>query len=196
MINTHDVDYYLGLITSQHADKPKFRDMVAASVQPFVDVQKVAANLINDFDLNQSIGYQLDAIGLWVGISRNIAVPLTGIYFTLDDPPGSKTGLDNGYFKEIGDPSTGLTVLPDALYLLLIKAKIIANNAHGQIEELYAIIEAFTQLPGAVLIQDNQDMTMTLTIDSALLSNAELQIITNGVLPIQPAGVGIIYNVV
>lgn len=196
MINTHDVDYYLSLITSQHADKPKFRAMVAASVKPFCDIQACAANLINDFDLDQAQGVQLDAIGLWVGISRRIAVPLTGIYFTYDDPPGSKTGYDNAIYKEVGDPSTGLTVLPDSLYLPLIRAKIVANYSRGTTDDIYDILDVFTMEPGSVLITNNQDMTITLTIDSTRLSNAQIQIITTGTIPIKPAGVGINYIIV
>lgn len=196
MINIHDVDYYLSLITSQHADKPKFRAMVAASVKPFVDIQRCAANLINDFDLDQAEGVQLDAIGLWVGVNRRISVPLTGIYFTYDGLPGEKTGYDAAIYKEVGDPDSGITVLPDSLYLALIRAKIVANYSRGTTDDIYNILDVFTGEPGSVLITNNQDMTITLTIDSNRLSGAQIQIITTGTIPIKPAGVGINYVVI
>ncbi|MGC7970039.1 DUF2612 domain-containing protein, partial [Salmonella enterica] len=69
-----------------------------------------------DFDLDQAIGVQLDAVGEWVGISRNITVPLAGVYFSFDI---AGLGFDQGVWKGPFDPDTGLTTLDDDTYRLL-----------------------------------------------------------------------------
>ncbi len=106
-----DLDHYTGLITSQHNTKPKFMATVAALVQPLVDLQAMLAQLPADFDLDDAVGVQLDAVGMWAGISRVI----------------------NG--------DAGLFSLSDDTYRLLIKTKIGANHWDGTSEGMLAIFE-------------------------------------------------------
>lgn len=193
---TRSVEYYLSLITSEHANKPNFVATVAASVSPFVYLQELFASFIPLFALPQAAGNQLDILGQWIGITRIVAIPLTGIYFTFDDPPDSGTGFDAGYFKELGDPSTGIEILPDELYRQLLYSKIAANKWTGGIAGAYAIFDAFTDVPGSIIITDNQNMTTTVTINSSLLTPAQVQLIDNGALPFNPAGIGVTYVVI
>ena len=65
-----DVSNYTALITSEHADKPKFMAMVEAVAQCFVDQQNLLLSVPTAFDLDDAVGVQLDAVGLWVGIGR------------------------------------------------------------------------------------------------------------------------------
>ena len=58
--------------------------VVATLCQPFVDEQSVLNSLPGKYDLDSAVGVQLDAVGEWVGISRELAVPLSNVYFSLD----------------------------------------------------------------------------------------------------------------
>jgi hypothetical protein len=76
------VETYLNLITSQHRDKPKFVATVQATVSPLVALQDTLKGLVQDYDLDTAIGQQLDIIGQWAGVTRNLNTPLTGVYLT------------------------------------------------------------------------------------------------------------------
>ncbi len=125
------VDDYLALITSYHRGKPKFSATIAALVQPFVDGQNFLASLPHAFDIDYSIGVQEDADGAWVGISRNIPVPIPNVWFSFDD---DKRGFDQGVWRGPYDSDTGITVLDDETYRTLIRAKIAANIWDGTVE--------------------------------------------------------------
>lgn len=77
-----DVLQYTRLITSEHNDKPRFMAMIEATVQGSVDLQNIQPEWPSLFDIYTAVGDQLDRLGEWVGASRNIAIPLTGVYFT------------------------------------------------------------------------------------------------------------------
>jgi hypothetical protein len=179
---------YLALITSEHNEKPKFVATVEASVAPFAALQSTMRKFVRDFDVDSAIGVQLDIVGLWIGVTRIVAVPLDGYYFTWDDTV--QTGWDNGVWIGIGDPTAGFTNLPDDLYRAVLKAKIRANNWKGDIPGAYEIVQqAFPTLGAGLTITDNQDMTMTVTIDEDALPAVERAIITQGYIPFKPAGV-------
>ena len=78
-------DEYLKLITAEHSDKPKFMSTVGASIAPIVRAQELIASLPERFDLDMAIGDQLDAVGLWAGITRHIRVPIADAYFRWND---------------------------------------------------------------------------------------------------------------
>jgi hypothetical protein len=184
-------DEYLALITQEHIDKPKFVATVSASVSPFSKIQSVMRKFISDFDVDTAIGVQLDQIGLWVGVSRTIGVPISGYYFTWDDT--ASDGWDNGVWKGIGDPDSGLTILPDDLYRSLIKAKIQANHWRGDIAGAYDIINEALSVDNVVKIVDNNNMTMTVQVTAGALPAVEQAIVMAGYLPIKPAGVQATY---
>lgn len=177
---------YTALITSEHRDKPRFVETVAATTAPFSAIQNVLHGLLRDFDIDHAVGVQLDIIGLWIGVLRDVPVPIRGVYFSWDDTV--ETGWDRGVWLGLGDPTEGFTELPDDLYRAVLRAKIRANNWKGDIPGAYEIVRrAFPN--GHVTIRDNQDMTMTVTMDTASLAAVERAIISRGYLPIKPLGV-------
>lgn len=179
---------YLALVTSEHNQKPRFMATVEASVAPFASLQATIRKFVRDFDLDSAVGVQLDAVGLWIGVTRRVAVPLDGFYFTWDDTV--QTGWDNGVWIGLGDPLAGFTDLPDDLYRAVLRSKIRANNWKGDVPGAYEIVQqAFPTLGAGLTITDNQDMTMTVTIDDDALPAVELAIITQGYIPFKPAGV-------
>lgn len=184
-------DEYLALITQEHSDKPKFVATVSASVSPFAKIQQVMRKFITDFDVDSAVGVQLDTVALWVGVTRTIAVPISGYYFSWDDVAAD--GWDNGTWKGIGDPDSGFTNLPDDLFRALIKAKIQANSWRGDIPGAYQIANTALSVDDAIRIVDNQNMTMTVQVQANVLPAAEKAIVMAGYLPIKPAGVKATY---
>lgn len=184
-------DEYLALITSEHESKPKFVATVTASVSPFAKIQQVMRQFVLDFDVDSAVGVQLDIVALWVGVTRTVAIPIDGYYFSWDSQV--KDGWDNGVWKGLGDPDAGFTQLPDDLFRALIKAKIAANHWKGDIPGVYTIINEALSIDGAVKIVDNQNMTMTVQVQSGALPAVEQAIVMQGYLPIKPAGVKATY---
>lgn len=183
-----DITDYTGKITSQHSDKPKFMAMVEAVSQCFVDVNLVTAGLPEDFDLDSAVEAQLDDVGLWVGISRNIPVALTNVYFALDTPG---LGFDEGVWKGPFDPDSGITTLDNETYRTLIRAKIGANHWDGTLPHAKQIFELVFSGESLVFIQDNQDMTITIGVAGKSPSAIELALLTGGYIPLKPQSVGV-----
>ncbi|WP_175920397.1 DUF2612 domain-containing protein [Burkholderia pyrrocinia] len=184
---------YTSLITSEHRDKPRFMATVTALVQPLVDQMNVLASMPGKFDLDNAVGVQLDDVGLWVGVSRKIRTPLTGIYFSFDV---AGLGFDQGIWKGPFDPDTGLTVLDDDTYRLVIRAKIGANHWDGTLESSAAILDSIFGPDTHVLIEDHQDMSMTIGIAGKVPSAVFLALLSGGYIPLKPEGVRVNYTIV
>lgn len=190
-----DVTDYTNLITSEHNQAPNFVATVALIAQAFVDQQNVALSLPGLYDLDVAVGAQLDAVGLWVGVSRFVSEPLTGVYFELDSDP---LGLDRGYLEGPFDPPDGLVSLDDDTYRILIRARIIANHWDGTIANaMPALTELFlnSATPDALIfIQDNMDMSMTFAISGQSPGAAVLGLLATNALGIKPATVRVNYT--
>ena len=186
------INDYLNLITSAFRQKPKFTATVALDVTVQVRVQDLLKSMIPLFDVDVAVGDQLDIIGKWVGISRNIAVPIpaTGVYFKWDgvDP---NVGWDFGSWQDTNQP-VDITSLPDDAYRTLIRAKIAANRWDGTTDGAYEIWgQVFPQF--TILIQDNQNMTYALAIVGGTVDSLTLALLTGGYIPLRPEGVLVDY---
>lgn len=185
------IEDYTGLIISQHALKPKFVATVALAVEPWAGLQAMETAAISATTIDNARGVQLDWIGQWVGISRRVLVPITGVYFSWNTTVAE--GWNSGVWKGEFDPSGGLSELPDNDYRVLIKAKILANNSSGSIPEIYAILNA--AFPGVGIdVIDNQDMTMEILYTIADFTPIKEAILIQGLIPIKPSGVSITYT--
>ncbi len=134
-----DVEKYLDLITAFHRGRPKFSAMVEAVSKCFVGAQDSYWQMVPAYDLDAAVGVQLDAVGEWVGISRNVRTPLEGVYFSFDV---AGLGFDQGAWQGPFDPDTGITSLDDDTYRILIRAKIGANRWDGTLESSAAILNS------------------------------------------------------
>lgn len=85
-------------------------ETITTLVQPLIDIQLTLEQMPSDFDIDEAVDVQLDAVGLWAGISRII----------------------NG--------SSGLFSLSNDTYRLLIKTKIAANHWDGTISGMIAVL--------------------------------------------------------
>lgn len=131
------LDHYLNLVTSEHRDKKKFMATVEALLRHSDDIFEAGIYVDDEFDLDEAVGVQEDTLGEIVGMERTLPyVPHT----------------------------TGSQVMDNESYRIMLKSKIAKNIWKGGIEDLEEIWNILfgTRIP----IQDNQDMTVTVTIDS------------------------------
>lgn len=186
MINT--VETYQGLVTSEHQQKPNFQAVIALTTSVYARVQLLLNSMVPIFDLSLApVGNQLDIIGQWVGVSRVINNPYSGIFFTWDDMVAD--GWDFGIWQSPNSPSA-IVSLPDDVYLTLILAKIAQNHWDGTTESIYALwAHLFPQY--TLLIQDNENMTFAVAIEGTVPDSLTLALLTGGYLVPRPEGVEI-----
>jgi len=188
---TVQLSQYTSLITSEHQSAPNFMAMVSLLAQWAVDRQNMLASIPGLYDIDDAVGSQLDAVGLWVGASRNLSVPLTNVYFSLDI---AGLGLDQGVIQGPFDPTTGLVSLPDAQYRILLYATIAANNWDGTIPGAYTAWNTiFEPLGYSILIQDYQNMTMGIALIGPTPDAVTLALFKGVYLNLIPAGVGVAF---
>lgn len=148
-MTTPTLNDYLGLVINEHADKPKLIGTLSTIVKPAVDLLNTLGQFPLDFDLDQAAGQQLDAVGLWIGRTRYLSVPITGVYFAWDTPG---VGWEQGVWYQSFNPTSGLVTLPDDGYRTLLRAKIIANHWNGTIPGAYEAWDALFGVQGLTLI--------------------------------------------
>lgn len=137
---------------------------VAAICQASVDQQNQLLALPDKFNIDIAVGDQLDKIGAWAGVSRNLTQEVMGI-----------------------------SVLPDASYRVLIKLFIAQNQWDGTVPGIYSIWNTlFGSLGYQILIGDFQDMTMAVLFVNPPADLLILAILTQGYFLLRPAGVLII----
>jgi hypothetical protein len=176
---------YLNLITAAFRQQPNFTGTVSTDVELPVRVQEILLSMIPLFDVDRAVGEQLDIVGKWVGVSRNVAIPITGVYFSWD---GDYTvGWDYGSWQPDLAP-TSITSLPDDAYRTLIKSKIAANSWPGTTDTAYAIWDSL--FPNVtILIQDNQDMSYDLAVVGGIVDSLTWALLTGGYIELKPEGV-------
>lgn len=130
---------YLALAPPLHAGRPKFMATVAFVLQPFVDQQTLLAALPSYFDLDEAVGVQLEAVGIRIGRSRNIPIPVQNPWFSFDMPG---LGFDQGYIQGPYD-GTALASLDDTTYRRLLRAVIAANNSNGTLADIQNCINIY-----------------------------------------------------
>lgn len=185
-----DQSYYLGLITSQYSELPKFTEVIRQLATPFTDIQALLSGLPQAFDLDTATGDQLDVVGEWIGLSRTLPVLVTGIYFAWDDT--TATSFDNGVWQGPFDPDEGLVSMGDDDYRRLLKTKIRVNYWDGSLEELALIWNEFLPSQRYGIVVDNQDMTLSLGYEGApITTGIGSAVLTIGLSMIKPAAVRI-----
>lgn len=182
---------YTELITNYHATKPKFFDHIDLSTRPLIDISTTTRGLVSAFDIDTAVGVQLDILGLWIGRSRIVSQPISGVYFSLDI---DGLGFDQGVWQGPYDPDSGYTTLSDETYRIILKAKIAINKWDGRNDSLPPILDAALEGSGLKMqIVDNQDMTISIWVfPETDISNVSLELIAairQGYLTVKAAGV-------
>lgn len=182
---------YLNLVTSEHRNQPDFITMLTAVLQPFADLQVVMASFPSLYDIDVAVGVQEDAVGEWVGITRDLEVPITGVYFELDS---ATLGLDQGILQGPLDPTDGITVLPDDIYRTLLYAVRLNNSWNGTIPGAYEIWNTlFAGTGTGILIQQGIGMHMTFALTGTTPTPLVLELYFSGDLNVRPEGVTVDY---
>lgn len=182
-----NIQPYIDLITSEHRDAPNFIATLSAVLQPFADNIATLRTLYTKFDIDIAVGAQLDVVGEWVGQSRFLSVPLTGVYFSFDN---ALVGFDLGTWHGPFDPDNELIALPDEAYRTLLKAKVLNNRWDGTIPQAYEIWDVlFAGTDFGLLIQDFGNMHMLFAMTGAAPDAVTLALFTGGYLNNRPSGV-------
>jgi hypothetical protein len=184
-----DGSAYVARIPSYNR-KPKFSAWVNLLTTPFAQMTYLANNLYQVFCVATAEGVQLDAVGLWVGVSRNILTPIGAVFLTFNV---EGLGFNQGVFLGPFEPDQGVVTLDDAHYRFLIYARIAANNWDGTGETAQAAFNlAFTGQGVTVSVQDNADSTATVTV-TGNVSVLQQQLILGGYIPLKPTSITINY---
>ncbi len=188
--NSGDITPYTNLVTSEHANKPNFISTLSTVLQPIADNILSLQLLDGLFDLATAVGDQLDIIGKWIGVSRNLTIPISNVFFSFDI---DAVGFDSGTWFGPTDTGTTLTQLPDDSYRILLYAKIANNHWDGTIPGAYAIYAIlFAAYSFEVFIQDNQDMTMYFGVSNGSPDALTIALLKNGYISVRPDGVEIL----
>lgn len=182
---------YTALITNYHRGKPLFVDHIDLITRPLTDTASSIISFITEFDIDTATGAQLDILGKWIGRTRVVSQPISGIYFSFDT---DGLGFEQGVWQGPYDPDAGFTNLSDDVYRIVLKAKIAINHWDGTNETLPEILD--TALAGSGLkmqIVDNQNMTISIwvfpEVDISTVSLELLAAIRQGYLTVKAAGV-------
>lgn len=177
---------YTKLLPSLHADKPRFAAWLQTITQALGEVADATLGLVPAFSIDTAVGSQLDVIGLWVGLSRQQSLPITGAFFTWND---SALGWNFASWKGPYEAVEGITTLDDETYRAALRAKIASNYWDGSNDSLNEIGgTAISSLDVQAFVIDNMDMTITVYILGAP-SAVLIELIKRGIVPPKPMGV-------
>jgi hypothetical protein len=185
---------YTDRITTLHGDKPGFVSMVEQITNQLIGVQNLYSNMVAYYDLDTAVGAQLDVIGLWIGISRDLSAPVSNVYYSFDI---ANLGFDNGVWRGPYDPASGIITLPDEYYRLVLKAKILNNHWDGTKEQAYSVVQAIFEPYGFLFfIEDNADLSMDIGLLTGESQNSLIVgLLKQGKFNIKPAGIRINYYI-
>lgn len=164
------ISTYTNLVPSANASAPKFMAMLAATLQPFVDLQAFTESVTPARDVDTAQWKQLDDLGEWVGLSRYLRQLAPGI--TMPPPP------------------PGVTPLPDSDYRVLLRGKIGSNHWLGTPLSAYQkLTNVFAGSGSYLFISDNQDMSEMVAISGNVPSLTFQAALAGGYMQVRPAAV-------
>lgn len=164
---------YIRLLLWQY-QKPKAQQTIAILAKQMV-ADGILFQIQNGYTLGTAVGAQLDVLGKYVGLPRNIGDPTPLPFFGFVDYAGG--GNTNGLtdytsgvnkdvvFYEYDYNQQNATSLSDTAYLYMLLLKIALNTGDMT---LYGIQQTLaTTLGGAVRVEDNRDMSLTYYVDDS-----------------------------
>lgn len=159
-VNPTDIASYMELITSEYAEQPLFNAYVQAFLDQDLPIDQCMNKFSEIFNLDNAVGDQLDKLGSYVDLTRELPVV----------DPDIPASLPDEYFREV------------------IKARIRANFWNGTNEQLIELIDAtFTDATYEIL--DNQDMTLQVIMINPSATPTMIALLFNGYIIPKPAGV-------
>lgn len=137
-VSSQDIkDYYANLLIIQYRNLPNARGTIESLVgESYAD--GISLDVLNAFDLETAVGQQLDILGKYIGLSRQVKIFL----------PNQTTRLN------------------DDDYRTLFKLKLITNNGRASTGEIKkSLYELF---PDTIRVYDNRDMSYTYFVSDTL----------------------------
>ena len=186
---TASTDYFTGLVTTEHQDKPRYIETVSLSTQGFADQIALCNQAYDLYDLDNAVGVQLDAVGMWIGLSRFVSLDIQQ-FFSWDT---EGLGWDQGVWWEIGDAESVVTQLQDAQYRQLLKIKIACNKFDGTLPSAIKILSDAVSTDGCTVTASEGRMSVAFTITGPI-SNVMKAVISGNYIPLKPAGIAVTYT--
>ena len=174
-------------IYAQYADKPKavaWYNITPTMAQPLFDTFDAVRM---SYDIDTAVGAQLDVIGRIVVIDRgfeSFVVFDPDTYFGGDGLAPQFGGVDS-QFESVG--SVLSQSVSDAIFRVLIRAKIAKNNSDATLDGVATALSYITA-SSPIRVVDNEDMTMSVSFGSELTDIERFVFNTFDVVP-RPQGV-------
>lgn len=194
-------DDYMKLVTSQYQNSPKFLAYLRGFLGMVQDIRELATSLNYYLSFNRvisqySTSYVYDAVTVKAGDTPFDFVSFEACEGDQLDILGVILGQSRQVFFEADDtvspPTSAMRYdLEDDDYRIVLQNKITLNHWDGKASTMQSAWA--TLFPGGkITVQDNQDMTIDVTI-SGTLSNTMILLIKNGYILPRPQGVQINY---
>ena len=145
-------DYYADLLILQYRTQPKARATISALTGEVIS-NGLLLDVINGFNLLTAVGKQLDILGKYIGLSRNVK-------------------------DKIGSPAT--IILTDEQYRLLLQLKLVCNTSYSSTSQIRrALYQIF---PNDIRVFDDRTMEMEYQL-STRFNDLVPVIVTEKLLP-------------
>ena len=200
MTTTQDlIDSYVNLLIAQYSNKTRAKGTVATFV-----AEVVADNIFNQvreaFDLDTAVGVQLDVLGSYRGVSREVftlALTKDFFFFALYSETPTEFGFAlysdsdlsiDWFFITYPDVNAALFTMTDPQYREVIKFVAAVQSSPLALADIDVILLQF--FGADIELSDNANMTITYT--NTTPPNLAYELVRDlGFLP-KPAGVGVI----
>lgn len=193
------VKYYQNLLIIQYHGKQTAKSEIELATKTFIG-DDLMSQIV--FDVDTSEGAQLDLIGKIVGLSRIVeGFTFANKFYSYNDyadpmADASGRGMSDigapveAAFKDYDTARKSIYSMTDGQYRKMIRLKILRNCAVATNE--YVDNSLFQIFSGGVVAQDNEDMTITITVQPQYEFEGRLAEYL-GLLS-KPMGVGLIVN--
>ncbi len=174
-------------IYAQYADKPKAVAWYNITPNIADEINNVYEAIRNSYDIDANEGEQLNVIGRIVGIDRSFESQVfyePDTYFGADNDASQFGGIDS-QFESVGD--TISSEVSDAIFRVLIKAKIAKNNSDASLDGIVHALSYITN-SSPIRVIDNEDMTFSVSFGTALTDIEKFVFNTFDIIP-RPQGV-------
>ena len=160
-----EVQKYIDLITSEFYNNNKFTEMTRKILEKDYHSTSILEHLWDYFNLDNAVGKQLDVVGQYLNLTRELPI----------------------------DSNVLPDVLPDDLYRLVLKARVLQYHWDGTIEGIYRITK--TLIPDALIwLVDKQNGSYQMLLMSPNFDDNISELFILGYITPKPAGVKVIYT--
>ena len=149
------IQYYVERLIYQYRGKPNARATIAILVKQLI-ADGLLRSIEDGFWLDRAVGEQLDILGKYVGLPRNIGPSADKDYFGFHDYVVGQPDNDNG-FRDYTDPTVNATgewysyltktllktEVSDSVYTPMIRLKAMVNTWDGTLADAQYILKQF-----------------------------------------------------